>query len=29
MPGVLLGIREVARHPGLTIGLADYLDLGA
>jgi hypothetical protein len=26
---VLLGIREVARHPGLTIGLADYLDLGA
>jgi 4-hydroxy-tetrahydrodipicolinate reductase len=29
MPGVLLGIREVARHPGLTVGLADYLDLGA
>ena len=26
MPGVLLGIREVARHPGLTVGLADYLD---
>jgi 4-hydroxy-tetrahydrodipicolinate reductase len=29
MPGVLLGVREVARHPGLTVGLADYLDLGA
>ena len=29
MPGVLLGIREVERHPGLTIGLAEYLDLGA
>lgn len=29
MPGVLLGIREVSRHPGLTVGLADYLDLGA
>jgi 4-hydroxy-tetrahydrodipicolinate reductase len=29
MPGVLLGVREVGRHPGLTIGLADYLDLGA
>ena len=26
MPGVLLGVREVARHPGLTVGLADYLD---
>jgi 4-hydroxy-tetrahydrodipicolinate reductase len=25
MPGVLLGVREVARHPGLTVGLADYL----
>ena len=29
MPGVLLGIRQVGRHPGLTVGLADYLDLGA
>lgn len=26
MPGVLLGVREVARHPGVTVGLADYLD---
>jgi 4-hydroxy-tetrahydrodipicolinate reductase len=25
MPGVLLGIREVDKHPGLTVGLADYL----
>jgi 4-hydroxy-tetrahydrodipicolinate reductase len=25
MPGVLLGIREVAKHPGLTVGLADFL----
>jgi 4-hydroxy-tetrahydrodipicolinate reductase len=29
MPGVLLGVREVGHHPGLTVGLADYLDLGA
>jgi 4-hydroxy-tetrahydrodipicolinate reductase len=29
MPGVLLGVRQVGGHPGLTIGLADYLDLGA
>ena len=29
MPGVLLGIRRVGQHPGLTVGLADYLDLGA
>lgn len=29
MPGVLLGVREVGRHPGLTVGLADYLDFGA
>lgn len=28
MPGVLLGIREVARHPGLTVGLDGYMDLG-
>ncbi|HLS25033.1 MAG TPA: 4-hydroxy-tetrahydrodipicolinate reductase [Beutenbergiaceae bacterium] len=27
MPGVLLGIREVAEHPGLTVGLDGYLDL--
>lgn len=29
MPGVLLGVREVGRHPGLTVGLEHYLDLGA
>jgi 4-hydroxy-tetrahydrodipicolinate reductase len=29
MPGVILGIREVGRHPGLTIGLAAYLGIGA
>jgi 4-hydroxy-tetrahydrodipicolinate reductase len=29
MPGVLLGVRRVARHPGLTVGLADYLELGS
>lgn len=29
MPGVLLGVRRVASHPGLTVGLAGYLDLGA
>jgi 4-hydroxy-tetrahydrodipicolinate reductase len=29
MPGVLLGIRSVARHPGLTVGLDGYLDLQA
>jgi 4-hydroxy-tetrahydrodipicolinate reductase len=28
MPGVLLGIREVGLHPGLTIGLAAYLGIG-
>ncbi|HEY5134410.1 MAG TPA: 4-hydroxy-tetrahydrodipicolinate reductase [Candidatus Nanopelagicales bacterium] len=27
-PGVLLGIRNVAAHPGLTIGLDSYLGLG-
>jgi len=27
MPGVLLGVREVAKHPGLTIGLEHLLDL--
>ena len=25
MPGVLLGVREVLRHPGLTVGLENYL----
>ncbi|XAS73791.1 4-hydroxy-tetrahydrodipicolinate reductase [Micrococcaceae bacterium Sec5.1] len=28
MPGVLLGLRKVADHPGLTLGLDGYLDLG-
>ena len=28
MPGVLLGVRNVAAHPGLTVGLDGYLDLG-
>ena len=27
MPGVVLGIREVAKHPGLTVGLDSYLGL--
>lgn len=27
MPGVLLGIREIDRHPGLTLGLDGYLSL--
>lgn len=27
MPGVLLGVREVAKHPGLTHGLDQYLGL--
>ncbi len=27
MPGVLLGVREVASHPGLTVGLEHWLDL--
>ena len=27
MPGVLLGIRQVARHPGLTVGLEHYLEI--
>ncbi len=27
MPGVLLGIRTVASRPGLTVGLAEYLDV--
>lgn len=28
MPGILLGLREVASHPGLSHGLDRYLDLG-
>ena len=28
MPGVLLGVRQVAAHPGLTVGLETYLGLG-
>ncbi|MFI7744412.1 4-hydroxy-tetrahydrodipicolinate reductase [Kocuria rhizosphaericola] len=28
MTGVVLGVREVVSHPGLTHGLDDYLDLG-
>lgn len=28
MPGVLFGIRHVGQHPGLTVGLADYLEMG-
>ncbi|MFI2752717.1 4-hydroxy-tetrahydrodipicolinate reductase [Cellulomonas sp. P22] len=28
MPGVLLGVREVGRRPGLTVGLEHVLDLG-
>ncbi len=27
MPGVLTGVRQVAAHPGLTVGLEHYLDL--
>ncbi len=27
MPGVLLGVREVAQRPGLTVGLEHLLDL--
>ena len=27
MPGVLLGIREVGAHPGLTVGLDQYMNL--
>lgn len=26
VPGVLLGVRDVAKHPGLTVGLEHYLD---
>ncbi len=27
MPGVLLGVRSIAQHPGLTVGLDAFLDL--
>jgi 4-hydroxy-tetrahydrodipicolinate reductase len=27
MPGVLLGIRKIAEHPGVTISLDPFLDL--
>lgn len=27
-PGVLTGVRVIADHPGLTVGLEDFLDLG-
>jgi 4-hydroxy-tetrahydrodipicolinate reductase len=27
MPGVILGVRKVAAHPGLTVGLEHYLDM--
>ena len=27
-PGVLTGVRKVAEHPGLTVGLEAFLDLG-
>jgi 4-hydroxy-tetrahydrodipicolinate reductase len=29
MPGVIEGVRRVADHPGLTVGLEHYLGLGA
>ncbi|APT84946.1 4-hydroxy-tetrahydrodipicolinate reductase [Corynebacterium aquilae] len=27
VPGVLVGVRNIAQHPGLTVGLENYLDL--
>ena len=27
-PGVLVGLRQIADHPGLTVGLEELLDLG-
>ena len=27
-PGVLVGVRSIADHPGLTVGLDSFLDLG-
>jgi 4-hydroxy-tetrahydrodipicolinate reductase len=26
MPGVLIGVRNVAKHPGLTVGLENYME---
>lgn len=26
-PGVLVGVRQIAEHPGLTVGLEKYLGL--
>ena len=26
-PGVLMGVREIESHPGLTVGLEKYLEL--
>jgi 4-hydroxy-tetrahydrodipicolinate reductase len=28
MPGVIEGVRKVAQHPGVTVGLEHYLGLG-
>ena len=28
-PGVLIGLREIGSHPGLTVGLEAFLDIGA
>ncbi len=27
MPGVLIGVRNVAKHPGLTVGLENYMEV--
>jgi 4-hydroxy-tetrahydrodipicolinate reductase len=27
MPGVLLAVRSIAKHPGLSVGLDKYMDL--
>ena len=27
-PGVLVGVRQISDHPGLTVGLEHFLDLG-
>jgi len=27
MPGVLLAVREIGRHPGLTVGIEGFLGL--
>lgn len=28
VPGVLLGVREIGKHPGLTIGIESLMNLG-